>query len=449
MSRLCLKKTSQTATLVCFAMLGCLSWVQQGQAAYTLDRWYQMGDDILFSGGGNAENAANGAAVGSGSSLTGLNGAPVTYDSAASNNDNFQPLEAFGLTGLPTYVEYGVGGNPSAPLAAAASMNSFGIRFDGVDDYLAAVNLNDPSVAAPGSVITYDTQDRGMQMWVFPTEIDGVAEYIIDDADEHGFNITTGGTWLSEVRENRVNSGVGATQDAWTHVMLVHDSIRQGGVVFYVNGLASVTHSLTYDSNNPTNLLVGANAEDDAGTTQDPNVQSPPTFFSGIIDEIELFVIDDGTTYGAYDYTEDNGYFTDVWLPTQNGYGFTLDTSTGHNSVQWVKGDIDFDGDFDRADIDLFIAGWLSRKSTLPGSGPQAGDYQSLGLGDLDLDGDTDLGDWVLLRAYNAAAGSPLVIPSLRELNVIPEPASLYLAAACSLLLIGSCRRSCRIELDR
>ncbi|MCA9240055.1 MAG: hypothetical protein KDA37_07645, partial [Planctomycetales bacterium] len=241
------------------------------QAAYTLDRWYQMGDDILFSGGGNAENPSNGAAVGSGNSLTGINGAPITYDSAATNNDNFQALAAFGTGGLPTYAEYGVGGNPAAPLAAAASMNSYGVRFDGVDDYLAAINLNDPSVAAPGSLVTYPGSiDRGFQLWVYPENVDGVAEYVIDDADQHGFNITTAGAFLSETRDNRVVSPDAATQDQWHHVMLVHDSVSRGGAYFYVNGLASVSHTPTYDGNSAVNLLVGANAEDDAGATQDP-----------------------------------------------------------------------------------------------------------------------------------------------------------------------------------
>ena len=420
----------------CALCLGVIcSVVPTANGAFTLDRWFQMGDDILFSGGGSAENASNGAEVGSGTSLTGVNGAPITYDSAATDNPSFQPLEAFGATGLPTYVEYGVGGNPSAPLPGAASMNSFGIMFDGVDDYLAAINLNDPSISAPGSTITYATQNRGMQLWVYPTDIDGVAEYVIDDADQHGFNINTAGGWLSEIRDDRVNSGVSAVQDAWTHVMLVRDTETQGAVVFYVNGLASVTHTAIYDGNDSTNLLVGANAEDDAGTTQDPDAQTPPTFFSGIIDEIEIFVTDEGTSLGAFDYTTDNGYFTDVWLPMQSGYGFTLDTSNGHNAQQWVKGDIDFDGDFDQADVDLFVSGWLSGKDNLPGGGVQAGDYLSLALGDLDLDGDTDLGDWVKLREFNNALGASLELPSLSELNAVPEPRALAIAASLGLLM--------------
>ncbi|HOM14191.1 MAG TPA: energy transducer TonB, partial [Rubrivivax sp.] len=56
-----------------------------------------------------------------GNLLTGVNGGPVTYDSAATNNDTFQPLAAFGTTGLPTYAQYGVGGNPAADVEVRAS----------------------------------------------------------------------------------------------------------------------------------------------------------------------------------------------------------------------------------------------------------------------------------------------------------------------------------------
>ncbi|WP_197526740.1 LamG-like jellyroll fold domain-containing protein [Botrimarina colliarenosi] len=417
-----MSKLSLPVMLGAFVVSGVLLPCDDAEGAYTLDRWYQMGDDFLFSGGGNAENASNGALVGSGNSQTGVGGGPATYDSAATNNDTFQPLAAFGATGLPTYAQYGVGGNPAAPVPGAASMNQFGIRFDGIDDYLAAVNLNDPSVAAPGSLVSYSTIDRGMQLWVMPTNLDGVAEYVIDDADQHGFNITTAGAWIAETREDRITTNVPVQPNTWAHVMLVHDSVGLQASVMYVNGLAISSQLPLYDSTSPVNLLVGANAEVDTGETQDPNLQTPPAFFSGLIDEIELFVTDDGALYGQFDYARDNGYFTDVFLPAQSGYGFTLNASTGHNSQQWVAGDIDFDGDFDQTDINTFITGWLSKKDDLPGSGPQVGDYLSLALGDLDLDGDTDASDWVVLRGLAAASTSHLTVPPIAS---VPKPVTV------------------------
>ncbi|QDV78592.1 LamG-like jellyroll fold domain-containing protein [Botrimarina mediterranea] len=438
MPRQLMSKFSLTAMLGGVAALSPCVVTPEAEAAYTLDRWYQMGDDILFAGSPDAENAANGAAVGSGNFLTGVNGGPVTFDSAATNNDNFQPLAAFGATGLPTYAQYGVGSNPAAPVAGAASMNQFGIRFDGVDDYLAAINLNDPSVAAPGSLVTYNTSDRGMQMWVMPTNLDGVAEYVIDDADMHGFNVTTAGNWIAETRDDRIETGVAVTPNTWSHVMLVHDSVGLKSSVMYVNGLAVSTQTTGYNNASAVNLLVGANAEPDVGETQNPDLQTPPTFFQGIIDEIELFVIDDGSSYGQFDYTSDNGYFTDIFLPSQSGYGFTLNSSTGHNSQQWVPGDIDFDGDFDQTDIDLFVDGWLSSKNDLPGAGAQIGDYVSLGLGDLNLDGSTDASDWVVLRSLVNGSSASLSIPPL---VAVPSPGAMSLACSAIGLLLSGRRR--------
>ena len=427
------------------------------RADYTLDRWYQMGDDILFGGSSNAENASNGAAVGSGNSfsqtLDGVSYTGVTYDSAATSNDTFQALVPFGTTGMPTYVEYGVGGNPAAPVASASSMNSFGIQFDGIDDYLRGINLNDPSInpgGTPAGFMTYDTIDRGMQLWVYPTAVDDVKDMVIDDGDEHGFNIAAGGNWQPEVRDDIPDSGVSAADavNQWTHLAVIHDSYGLGGAISYINGLAVSSQNPIYDSASVTNLIIGANAEDDAGVTADPSTLGTPGFFTGIVDEVEMFALNDDDTdsYGTYDYTTDNGYFTDVWLPTQSGYGFTLDSSTGHNLQQWVKGDINFDGTFDQTDVDLFVANWLAERADLAGAGPQAGDYSTLALGDLDLDGDTDLGDWVKLRQYSLGASSAIVMPSLSQLNnPVPEPSTLCLAAAFGVALVQVTRHRRRI----
>ena len=428
---------SQTAALLCYLFL---SSAQITSAAYTLDRWYQMGDDILFDGGASQEGAVNGAEVGSGSTLTGLDGAPITYDSAATNNDNFQPLAAFSSGGgtLATYVEYGVGGNPSAPVAGAASMNSFGIQFDGTSDYLRAVNLNNPSVAAPTSLVTYDTEDRGMQMWAYPmyTDPNGIDELprVIDDGDEHEIRLLNTGEWQFEIRDNVVSSGVDATLNGWTHLMWVRNTDVYNGAIGYVNGLAVASNTPGYVTGAGTNLLVGANAEDDGGTTADPNTLGNSGFFTGIIDEIEIFVTDDDpntTSFGRFDYTEDNGYFTDVFLPTQSGYGFTLDPNTGHNSETWVDGDINFDGVLDSGDVTAFVAGWRSDRA-----GPNAGDYATLMNGDLDLDGDTDLKDWFVLRSLN-----PTLTVTLGELLAgVPEPSTALLCVS-SLLACSLARR--------
>ncbi|TWT77263.1 hypothetical protein Pla123a_19200 [Posidoniimonas polymericola] len=424
--------------LAAFGALACMAIglsAERAGAAYTLDRWYQMGDDMLFAGTGSAESASNGAEVGSNASIAG-----VTYDSAATDNDSFQALTAIGADGAPTYVQYGVGGNPAAPVAGASSMNSFGIRLDGVDDYLEGVALNDPSVTAPGSNVSYSTQDRGFQLWAYPFSPGEIPQWLVDDGDEHGVSLATGGAWSAKLRDDNVDSGVMATTNGWDHLMVVHDEAGLGTGAAYVNGIATSTQGLGYDSGSVAKLLVGANSEtDDADLQIPPADLTNPGFYAGIIDEIEMFVIDDGSAYGQFDYLTDNGYFTDVFLPSQSGYGFTLNASTGHNSQQWIDGDIDFDGDFDADDVQVFIDGWLSRRPDLPGAGLQVGDYQTLALGDLDLDGDTDVDDWVVLRLLNPPLGS---LPSLAQLNAAPEPTACVLLAAGALACCGPRRRN-------
>ncbi|MEM7315011.1 MAG: hypothetical protein AAF497_17835, partial [Planctomycetota bacterium] len=198
------------------------------------------------------------------------------------------------------------------------------------------------------------------------------------------------------------------------------------------DGRAVGSHTGNYNSSS-LSLILGADVEqdpDNVGLTQDPNLQDPPTFFTGIIDEVQMFVFDDGTTFGAFDYIEDNGYFTDVFLPSQSGYGFTLDSSSGGNAQSWTEGDVDFDGDFDQDDVNIFVSNWLSQSDDLPGDGPAVGDYTTLAMGDLTLDGNVNLDDWFEFHRINRETGANLSIP-------VPEPQShfvfLLLFAAANL----------------
>src|SRR5690606_32355862 len=90
----------ETALQICFGTaVGVMTLLaSSAQAAYTLDRWYQMGDDIKLFGSPNGENATNGQTVGSGNSGS-FNGAPITYDSSVQPGNEaatFEPLGAFG-----------------------------------------------------------------------------------------------------------------------------------------------------------------------------------------------------------------------------------------------------------------------------------------------------------------------------------------------------------------
>lgn len=396
-------------------------------ADYRLDRWYRMGDSSIEQNNTTVDDGVPGGIESS--------GAFFFIDSAAAiTGADQQNLRAPGSDLRPTYVEYGQTSNPSRPVAANTS-NNFGIRFDGVDDYLTGPNVNDPSDSNNAAANGYTTRNRGFQLWAMPEDVDGSAEYLVDDADLHGYRINTGGVFLSETRDATVNSGVSAVNGTWYHLALVRPDGDGGGSLAYVNGIASGSQTGNYADASPGELLMlGANNEATADVTNEP----PAEFFTGIIDELEFQVYDAANTYS---YTEDNGYFTDVFLPSQSGYGFTLDANGLHNSQTWEPGDINFDGTFNQGDIDAFIAGWNSSIGDLPGPGPQFGDYVTLGLGDLDLDGDTDLLDWSALRTLSNAAG--LQAPSLAQLNAqVPEPSTIVLAATGIVAVACARRRS-------
>lgn len=430
LNRTALEQSTRWCVCICFGVV--IALTDYAHAAYTLDRWYRMGDSPTEQ---SLTTVANGAEAGA--DIGG--GVYVTGDSAPSSSNLEVRTAGIGDTLRPTYVEYdfnaGTANQPEPPVPAASSSNGFGIRFDGVEDYLIGDKLNNPINSVKAGTNGYTTRDRGYQLWVMPEDVDGAAEYIIDDADKHGHSIAASGEFLPEIRNNGTQpSGFFAENNQWYHLMLVRPNGDNSGVRSYVNGLAGTAQTGDYADEQPlVKLILGANNEISASETIDPPSDIPTIypneaagFFTGIIDEVQMFVFDDSNPYS---YTEDNGYFTDVFLPEQPGTFYDyVDDGNGHNASSWVQGDIDFDGDFDDDDIELFKDGWLSTSPDLPGIGPNYGDYSTLQFGDLDLDGDTDLGDWVVLRQYSQAAG--LSVPSLSELSTaVPEPGTVLLAA--------------------
>ena len=352
-------------------------------AGYYLDRWYRLGDD-------SAEGAAPGQPAGSG------NGLGLTYDSAGSSgSSNFQDLTPIGS---PTYVSI-AGDKPFAE----STLDNVAIQFDGSTQYLFGQNLNRPSDTdlVTGQAENYTgITDRGYQMWVKPGAATGTARSILDDADAHRAFIGAAGNHGFEIRSTVQSSNTPATT-GWTHVAQVRPNGDFGGSVGYINGRVVVSQTGDYPAST-LNLVVGADIESDGLGGQ---VITPQ--FNGLVSDVQMFVF--GGSFGTYNYATDNGYFTDVFLPATSGYGYTDANQNGHNDIAWIKGDINFDGLKNAADITTFIAGWRSTNAgTYVGTGPGFGDYVTLGKGDLDLDGDVDVDDWVVLRSTGIAAMSDL-----------------------------------------
>ncbi len=399
-----------------------------GHARYA-DRWYRMGDD-----------PAQGVAAGPVEDV----GGGFTFDSAGATNMNqLHDLQPFNS---PVYVSI----SGSRPVAAATS-NNWAIQFDGSDDYLLGPNLGNPSQSiahTSGGENYAGITDRGYQVWAKPLALPSAGSVVVvDDGEEFEFRMTTTGFWMPETRNIAQTSAIPVTLGAWAHLAQVRPNGDGGGSLSWVNGVAAASQTGDYNQGATTGLVVGANAAPDGlgGTAVPPDAGS---HFNGLIDEVELFVL--GGSYGTFSYTSDNGYFTDVFLPSKSATYSYVDVigprggPDGHNDKAWVVGDINFNGAKDQADVNAFVAGWRSTNAgSYPGSGLRIGDYVTLGKGDLDLDGDTDIDDFVRLRA--SFAGVAVVMPTAEQLaGAVPEPSGAILAALATAAVVVRTRRTKR-----
>ncbi|MCA9236210.1 MAG: hypothetical protein KDA44_12115 [Planctomycetales bacterium] len=400
--------------LAAVALAAC--WTASASARYA-DRWYRMGDDP-------AQNASAGPVT------------TDTFDSAGSLGMN--QLHDLTPSGSPLYVN--IAGDRPIP---AVTNNNWAIQFDGVDDYLLGPNLNNPSQSiaqTTGGENYAGIEDRGYQFWVKPQSLPATGSAVmVDDGEEHEFRVTSTGFWSPETRNSALTTTTAATLNVWTHISQVRPNGVAGGSLSWVNGIAVASQTGDYDLLGTTGLVVGANASPDGvGGTTIP----PVAYFNGLIDELELFVL--GGSYGAFAYTKDNGYFTDVFLPSQAAAYSYVDATgprggpDGHNDKVWVAGDINFDGQKTQADVDAFVAGWRSSNAdAIVGAGPGIGDYLTLGQGDLDLDGDTDIDDFVVLRT--AFAGVAVAMPTAAQLaSLVPEPGTVGLALVAGLFGVAA-----------
>ena len=397
---------------LCVLMALALSFTSPAGASYTLDRWYRMGDD-------SEEPAEPGQPAGTGA-FGGL-----TFDSIGQTGQgNYQDLTPFGS---PLYVDISSG----QPFPNS-TLDNRAISFDGSTQYLRGHFLNDPEEAdlSTGQVEDYTgIHDRGYQMW-FKTTAIGAEQSVLDDADVHRTVVLDDGSMAFETRSDVVTSSTDAMAGDWTHVAQVRPDGDYGGSMGWINGRAAVSQTGNYPSST-LGLVIGADIESDGlgGETITPQ-------FQGLVSDVEMFVL--GGAFGTYSYVTDNGYFTDVYLPSTSGYGYSDADSDGHNDVAWINGDINFDGALTSDDVLVFISGWLARnEADVAGAGPGVGDYVTLGLGDLDLDGDTDADDWVVLRATGV---SPPAGMSLKALGIVPEPGGFVMALMFLFGLFGARR---------
>ena len=111
-----------------------------------------------------------------------------------------------------------------------------------------------------------------------------------------------------------------------------------------------------------------------------------------------------------------------------------------------VDGDVNQDGVLNNGDVDALIAGWRSENVV---NGVRAGDINTLGKGDLNFDGVTNLADvFELHTALVAATGAGFDFSLLNGLAV-PEPSSLALFGTMAAAFAGWSVKKRRTKTDR
>ncbi|MBN1854671.1 MAG: hypothetical protein JW829_18205, partial [Pirellulales bacterium] len=354
---------------------------QAALADYTLDRLYLMGDDD----GVSANSAVS-----------------VTDDSAGVSLDHLWAYQV-ASGNSPIYVD-----TSSRP---QADLNELGIRFDAVQEhYLDGPRLGLPDTSIAASIEDYaGISNRGFQLWVKPAVagVGNLQQDIVMDTEQHGFGITADGNWFMQYGGNAYDSGITVTAGEWYHVMVVRpygSSGSDSGARMYVNGIAVAAMSGDYTGTDQTNLAIGVR-------TYESFPVEPYHFFSGIVDDLEMFVLgtttsDPPTVLGTFNLGEDNAY-----IATQ---------------LTGVAGDVNQDNLLNDSDIDAFVAGWKHKNLV---NNIAVGDLNTITMGDLNWNGITELGDAFILHEALLEAGMGGL--DFRLLSGVPEPAS------CLLLLVA------------
>jgi Concanavalin A-like lectin/glucanases superfamily len=362
--------------------------------AAELDRYYRMGDDPL-------EATTNGAPIVNGGAVNvatrdsqGVAGQAQLIHLSAVNSPTYRTI-----TGRPD----GVGG--------------FGIEFNAAQqEYLRGPNLGIPSASVshthPDATLNYDQiSNRGLQFWVRPTS--SAAQSLVMDTNQHGVRIDSSGKFSMRYANVDYASAITAVPNTWYHVEVVRPAGSANGSRMFIDGIAAAAVAGGYDGGDSSELVVGSNTAGSSTSFSGGTAE----FFSGIVDDLKLFVIgqaplyvdpDGGPNRPAHDY---------------GGFNFATDNDFAAAELSGVSGDVTNDGLFNQLDKTAFIAGWLDRKLI---NNIQIGDLSTHSQGDLNFDGITDIHD--LLVFQNALSGAGMAAITAVELQgAVPEPSSALL----------------------
>lgn len=361
---------------VMIAIIASMSMAAAAHANATLLRWYKMGEQ---------EGGVNNGSVTS------------TLDSPVNGGD----IQAIDLsaTNAPKYRT--ISGRPDGG-------TGIGIEFTGASQqYLSGDALNWPQIStlADTNGGLYDLagiDDRGFQLWVRPTSV--ADQSIVRDTTEHGLRIVGGRFAMVYAGVTYQDLSQTVTPNTWYHVEVVRPNGTSSGSRMYVNGVAVAISQTIADYS-------GAASVQNTPMSIGSNLTNDGEFFSGILDDMRMFVMGTSssvspTSYGSFNFAVDNA--------------FAASTVSG---LKGIKGDVTNNGVFDATDRTAFIAGWMQRRLV---NGVQIGDMASYSQGDLNFDGITNINDLLIMQQALTGTGLGAISPA--ELG-IPEPASLLLAS--------------------
>jgi hypothetical protein len=279
-----------------------------------------------------------------------------------------------------------------------------------------------------GSIDYKFITDRGFQLWTRPSAIPtgNNNAHIVMDSNNHGVFIKGGGKFSMRYAGFDYTGVTTAVANTWYHLMVVRPFGPNSGSILYVNGVAEAADTglylgeqdLTADEPllpaeiDDAALVLGANTAEASGQI------GQNSFYSGIVDDLEMFVMGYNNTsdFGEFDFARDNDYAA-FFKPS-------------------VNGDVTGDGMVTVADANVFASNWLFEKRLTWNHQGLANDERSLrvgdlstrALGDFDYSGRIDLRDWEILNATNPT----LAALAMAKIQGIPEPAGLALALLAS-----------------
>jgi hypothetical protein len=248
------------------------------------------------------------------------------------------------------------------------------------------------------------------------------AQHIVSDTTEHGVRITAAGRWAMQYDDVEVAAPADIAEGAvinnqWSHVMVVmpkKPATPTGGYtsVMYVDGLAVSAQNGNYDRSVATQaeaLVVGAN------TNATPANVGNATWFKGVVDEMEMFVM--GKSYDTA-----TGTFTDFGT-----FSLLSDNDWMLANRSQVPGDISNNGSRGQEDVDAMVAGWLTTKTV---NNIRGGDKTTYAQGDLNFDGITNLTDVQSMIGLIGGSGSGSGIDIAPSSRWACRPSTVVLAIA-------------------